>query len=232
MSGLISMLRAAPRPTQPALSVKQTGLFTHQDSSTPFACPYCAKNFWTLSGQARHIGQTECRAKEAAKLATAALKRRLEESFESDAQATKRRVRFVEGDVTSIVRIIVEAQPIASETVSPTHAEPTIESAPLEPTPQPTPNPPDNNQPPPTTSRQHLVTPDGGHTYIESFPNPLAGSPINDYVAPPVDLHAYIYSTGCLSDPDHFDTLELLMTNGLTNKGRDRFLKSRLVSGS
>lgn len=232
MSRPTSILRAVPHLTKAPLSVKQTQLFTHQDVGNPFACPYCAKDFWSLSGQARHIAQTECRAKEAARLATAALKRRLEESFESDTQATKRQVRFVEGDVTSTVRVVVEAQQIESETASPAHEEPTIESTPLQSMPQPSPNPPDNNQTPPTTSHQHLTTPDGGHTYIETFPNPLAGSPINDYVAPPFDLRAYIHSAGCLSNPDHFDTLELLMTNGLTNEGRDQFLKSRLVSGS
>lgn len=213
MSRPTSILRAVPHLTKAPLSVKQTQLFTHQDVGNPFACPYCAKDFWSLSGQARHIAQTECRAKEAARLATAALKRRLEESFESDTQATKRQVRFVEGDVTSTVRVVVEAQQIESETASPAHEEPTIESTPLQSMPQPSPNPPDNNQTPPTTSHQHLTTPDGGHTYIETF-------------------RAYIHSAGCLSNPDHFDTLELLMTNGLTNEGRDQFLKSRLVSGS
>lgn len=75
-----------------------------------------------------------------------------------------------------------------------------------------------------------LTTPDGGFTFVEAFPNPLAGSPINDKLAPKFDLRAYIESTGTLSNLDDFATLELLMTTGLTDAGRDRHLKSPLVS--
>lgn len=78
--------------------------------------------------------------------------------------------------------------------------------------------------------RDRLYTHDGGWTYIEPYPDPLAGSPINDAVAPPVNLHEYVQGTGSLADLENFNTLELLMTTGLTNDGRDRFIKSRAVS--
>jgi hypothetical protein len=66
--------------------------------------------------------------------------------------------------------------------------------------------------------------------FIERFPDPRAGAPINDKTVLPVDLKAYMANAGNLGDPDHFDTAELLMTTGLTNGGRDAHLKSRLVS--
>ncbi|KAG8696847.1 hypothetical protein FRC08_006903 [Ceratobasidium sp. 394] len=37
---------------------------------------------------------------------------------------------------------------------------------------------------------------------------------------------------GNLGNPDNFETAELLMTTGLTNKGRDEHLKSRLYQGN
>ncbi|QRW03803.1 hypothetical protein RhiLY_02802 [Ceratobasidium sp. AG-Ba] len=64
--------------------------------------------------------------------------------------------------------------------------------------------------------------------YVELFPNPFAGAPINDKVVEPLDLSAYMASIGNLGNPDLFDTAELLMTTGLTNMGRDAHLKSRL----
>jgi hypothetical protein len=66
--------------------------------------------------------------------------------------------------------------------------------------------------------------------FVERFPDPRAGAPINDKTVAPVDLKAYMANAGNLGDPDHFDTAELLMTTGLTNGGRSAHLKSRLVS--
>jgi hypothetical protein len=66
--------------------------------------------------------------------------------------------------------------------------------------------------------------------FVEFFPNVDAGAPISDDRTHEVDLHAYIQACGVLADPEHFEVAELLMTSGLTNSTRDRFLKSRLVS--
>jgi hypothetical protein len=46
----------------------------------------------------------------------------------------------------------------------------------------------------------------------------------------PVDLKAYIRSTGAMADPKNLETAELLMTTGLTDSDKDRHLKSHLVS--
>ncbi|QRV87016.1 hypothetical protein RhiJN_15034 [Ceratobasidium sp. AG-Ba] len=67
--------------------------------------------------------------------------------------------------------------------------------------------------------------------FVERFPDPRAGAPINDEVVPPLDLAAYMAKVGNLANPDYFDTAELLMTTGLTNAGRDAHLQSRLYKG-
>ncbi|KAG8702241.1 hypothetical protein FRC09_004848 [Ceratobasidium sp. 395] len=67
--------------------------------------------------------------------------------------------------------------------------------------------------------------------FVERFPDPRAGAPIDDRVAEPLDTGAYMATVGNLANPDYFDTAELLMTTGLTNAGRDAHLKSRLYVG-
>ncbi|QRV89045.1 hypothetical protein RhiJN_17063 [Ceratobasidium sp. AG-Ba] len=67
--------------------------------------------------------------------------------------------------------------------------------------------------------------------FVEPFPDPRAGAPINDEVVPPLDLAAYMAKVGNLANPDYFDTAKLLMTTGLTNAGRDAHLQSRLYKG-
>ncbi|KAG8738093.1 hypothetical protein FRC10_007286 [Ceratobasidium sp. 414] len=68
--------------------------------------------------------------------------------------------------------------------------------------------------------------------YVERFPDPRAGAPINDKTACAPDLDAYMADKGNLGNPWHFDTLELLMTTGLTASGRDQHLKSHLYMGN
>ncbi|KAG8711880.1 hypothetical protein FRC08_015318 [Ceratobasidium sp. 394] len=67
--------------------------------------------------------------------------------------------------------------------------------------------------------------------FVEHFPDPRAGAPINNNVDETPDLGAYMASIGNLGDPDWFDTGELLLTTGLTNAGRDEHLQSRLYKG-
>jgi hypothetical protein len=67
--------------------------------------------------------------------------------------------------------------------------------------------------------------------FVEHFPNPHAGAPINEDTVAPINLNTYMANAGNLGNPDYFDTAELLMTTGLTNGGQDTHLKSRLVSG-
>jgi hypothetical protein len=66
--------------------------------------------------------------------------------------------------------------------------------------------------------------------FVEFFPSPDAGAPISNDCTLEMDLRAYIQACGVLANPDHFEVAELLMTTGLTNSARDRFLKSQLVS--
>jgi hypothetical protein len=69
------------------------------------------------------------------------------------------------------------------------------------------------------------------HTaFIDFFPSAEAGALISDNCTHEIDLCAYIQACGVLADPEQFEVAELLMTTGLTNSARDRFLKSRLVS--
>ncbi|QRW03214.1 hypothetical protein RhiLY_02213 [Ceratobasidium sp. AG-Ba] len=67
--------------------------------------------------------------------------------------------------------------------------------------------------------------------FVERFPDPRAGAPINDEIAQIPDLEQCMIRAGNLGNPDYFDTAELLMTTGLTNIGRDIHLKSRLYQG-
>lgn len=209
-------MRPLPNVSSPRQPIK---IFTHQDPSKLVACQYCRKTFHTLGGQARHVTQTDCRLREQATLAAARFKRRLEES--SHGRAVKQ-VRFTHGDVTFVAELVKDT----SETASP----PPDEGLTTEQASQPPLEPSTSDTNPEPSSRKRLVTYDGGRTYVKHYPDPRAGSPIKNSIAPDFDLHAYIQSTGTLSNPHNFDTLELFMTTGLTDEGRDRFLKSRAVS--
>ncbi|KAG9088221.1 hypothetical protein FRC06_002164, partial [Ceratobasidium sp. 370] len=67
--------------------------------------------------------------------------------------------------------------------------------------------------------------------YVEPFPDPRAGTPINDMVVSPPDLDTYMAAAGNLGNPFHFDTLELLMMTDLTAGGRDEHLQSHIYTG-
>ncbi|KAG9080938.1 hypothetical protein FRC06_005982 [Ceratobasidium sp. 370] len=65
--------------------------------------------------------------------------------------------------------------------------------------------------------------------YVEQFPNPWAGTPINDNVVRAPDIDEYMAAAGNLGNPEHFATAELLLTTGLTAAGRDTHLRSHLA---
>ncbi|KAG9075311.1 hypothetical protein FRC06_010158, partial [Ceratobasidium sp. 370] len=67
--------------------------------------------------------------------------------------------------------------------------------------------------------------------YVERYPDPHAGAPINDKTVQAPDLGAYMVAAGNLGNPFHFDTAELLLTTGLTATGRDEHLRSHLYQG-
>ncbi|KAG9094153.1 hypothetical protein FRC06_011108, partial [Ceratobasidium sp. 370] len=68
--------------------------------------------------------------------------------------------------------------------------------------------------------------------YVEPFPDPLAGAPISDDRLPPIDLEAYMWSSGEMGKPDSFEMAELLLMTGLTDSGKNRHLSSVLYRGS
>ncbi|KAG9123596.1 hypothetical protein FRC07_014604 [Ceratobasidium sp. 392] len=67
--------------------------------------------------------------------------------------------------------------------------------------------------------------------FMECFPDPCAGAPINNTIASRPDLDAYMAVSGNLGNPWHFDTAELLVTTGLMAAGRDEHLKSHIYVG-
>jgi hypothetical protein len=90
--------------------------------------------------------------------------------------------------------------------------------------------PPPAHLPPSPLDNGALEYDEKRQVFVERYPDPRAGAPINDGTTAPIDLEAYMANSGNLGNPDYFDTAELLMTTGLTNGGRDAHLKSRLVS--
>ncbi|KAG9075124.1 hypothetical protein FRC06_010257, partial [Ceratobasidium sp. 370] len=68
--------------------------------------------------------------------------------------------------------------------------------------------------------------------YVEPFPDPLAGAPILDDLLPPIDLEAYMWSSGEMGKPDHFEMAELLLMTGLTDSRKNQHLSSVLYRGS
>ncbi|KAG8725993.1 hypothetical protein FRC10_007571, partial [Ceratobasidium sp. 414] len=80
----------------------------------------------------------------------------------------------------------------------------------------------------PMTGGRRLFFDAKEQAYVELFPNPRAGMPINDNAVRAPDLDAYMAAAGNLGDPKHFATCELLMTTGLTALGRDLHLLSHL----
>lgn len=240
-----SILRATRRPTSPVSFDFRTKLFTQQDDSKLFACAYCRRQFYSLGGQAGHISQTSCQFLERAQSAADRVKRTLEMNLNlaSNSERAPMRVRFVDNDVTSVNQSAAQAQqtsetpnPLACTAPSTEHELPADRKPPsmCEMSPDtlshPGAEPLTAGPRPRVLPHERLITHDGGQTYIESYPDPLAGSPINDTIAPQFDLHAYIQGTGSLSNLEHFNDLELLMTIGLTDQGCDRMLKSRAVS--
>ncbi|KAG8716653.1 hypothetical protein FRC08_009076 [Ceratobasidium sp. 394] len=64
--------------------------------------------------------------------------------------------------------------------------------------------------------------------YVQEFPDELAGAPISDEQEPTPDLGAYMRSCGHMADPFYFETVELLLTTGLKDNGKDKHLKSSM----
>jgi hypothetical protein len=66
--------------------------------------------------------------------------------------------------------------------------------------------------------------------FVEGFPNQSAGAPISNKLKDGPDLNVYMRDCGPLGDRDIFEAAEVLMTTGLTDEGKDRHIKTKLVS--
>ncbi|KEP45690.1 hypothetical protein V565_249570, partial [Rhizoctonia solani 123E] len=234
MAPPMSILRATHHLVRPLSTHRIAGPFAFRQEDTPFPCPYCGHGFYSLGGQARHISQTDCAHREDATLAANRVKRILDLEFgvASDFGQTSKRVRFTESNSLSAAASHLSAEQTPKHSSNNFQPQPsTSHELNTEVTPVEDPNSSITARNSPVPARDDLVTHDGGHTYIETYPEPLAGSPINNSRAPPFDFQSYMRSCGTLANLDHFNTLELLMTIGLTNGGRDRILKSRVYAG-
>ncbi|KAG9079990.1 hypothetical protein FRC06_007208, partial [Ceratobasidium sp. 370] len=80
--------------------------------------------------------------------------------------------------------------------------------------------------------RRRLLFDKRENAFVEPFPDPRAGAPINDKTAPAPNLGEYMANAGNLGIPRHLDTAELLLTTGLTADGRDQHLQSHLYVGN
>ncbi|KAB5587742.1 Protein NYNRIN [Ceratobasidium theobromae] len=191
-------------------------------SATPIPFDLRTRRFYSLGGQASHIYQTDCQFLEQVRLSAERIKRSfsLNLGLAADNSHNPKQVRFKEGDVNLEVQATTYDPELAEIANDAPHLE---SSAGVEPPIEHAQSPEDSSCLPANDSttgpaRLHvspsedLVTEDSGHTYIEHYPDPSAGSPINSFIAPPFDLRAYIKSAGSLSNLEHFNTLELLMT--------------------
>jgi hypothetical protein len=180
-----------------------------------FPCPYCPYVALSEGGRAQHIAKTqECLAAE------------LEQR-----QKPAKRVRFLT-PTTNSEGSEVGSHNLALEDMS---GSSNIQSAvqPMNELTAVAPDSLDPNQPPSNTPHLFSLRFAGkDRIFVERFPDARAGAPVSDKIACKPDLRTYLMKTGNLSNPDLFDTAELLMTTGLTNTGRDRHLQSRLVSSS
>lgn len=58
--------------------------------------------------------------------------------------------------------------------------------------------------------------------FVEHFPDKRAGAPVKDTRVESENLRAYMRSCGDLANSAHFETAELLMSSGMTDKARDK----------
>jgi hypothetical protein len=179
-----------------------------------FPCFYCLRVLGTEGGRARHILSTpSCRE---------ASNERPRAKSLSDARGHPQIVRVPEPELD---------EPTVPKSTrryrSP--AESQVDLRPASPPVFPPPPPPPQL---PGDRNGGLEYDPNRQVFVERFPDPRAGAPINEDVVAPLDLKKYMADAGNLGNPDYFDTAELLMTTGLTHGGRDEHLKSRLVSSA
>ncbi|KAG9092814.1 hypothetical protein FRC06_011782, partial [Ceratobasidium sp. 370] len=82
-----------------------------------------------------------------------------------------------------------------------------------------------------TPPRRGWIDPGTGW-YVEPFPDLLASTPISNDLLPPIDLEAYMWSSGEMGKPDYFEMAELLLMTSLTDSGKNQHLSSVLYCSS
>jgi hypothetical protein len=220
------LLHAVRESESESVSPWGSGLVGHEDNSylkATYPCFYCTKLFESETGRSLHLGKAPaCKAahdatfaKRPTGLVKPLCKSTLgtEELHPERTSSTTRQVHFAPLDPSSDSR---EATP-PTNSPTPKYPKPWVEEVEDE------------------ESSTHV--PQSGWdedrtVFVDFFPDPDAGAPISTSRTHKVDLHAYMQGCGALTDPDHFEAAELLMTTGLTNSARNRFLKSRFVSTS
>ncbi|KAG8731527.1 hypothetical protein FRC10_001655 [Ceratobasidium sp. 414] len=76
----------------------------------------------------------------------------------------------------------------------------------------------------PAASNPHVAD-RGDGVFVEAFPVGTAGTPIGTRQMSEEEVEEYLKSCGRLGEPDLLDTAEILMTTGLTGRGRTTHLK-------
>jgi hypothetical protein len=177
------------------------------------ACYYCPEVLANDSDRRRHIERTpRCAAAQKAALRRAERELKAEcESNAKDRTATRDKRRKV---------AVEEIPDVDAAGATPAQPAPPTPSARAEPT------APIQQGPEPGVPKLRRQ----GDLYVEAFPHPSAGAPISDERLPPIDLEAYMRSSGRLGDPKTFRTADVLMTTKLTDAAKDRHLKSEVVS--
>lgn len=199
--------RAAMMP--PKLS-RANGVHPPYSVDARFTCPYCGRRLASEPGRNRHIAlRPYCHARHT-QLVSGKKRRR------------KRKQRPSEAVTDSAGSAPLLKRP-RSDNDSPSIAGPS-----KPPFPSTTPADPMDKGSDLADDDNDMYPSDG--TFVERFPISTAGAPIGTARRNETGLQEYLHSCGALGDRDLFTTAEILMTTGLTGRGRTEHLKGPMVS--
>ncbi|KAG8782551.1 hypothetical protein FRC12_020675 [Ceratobasidium sp. 428] len=217
--------RAARRAAMQARALSEAN-GSQPSTVSRITCRYCGNEFDSQPSRDRHISLSTCYVKHEYWLSgKAGQKRRCE--YEEDSPETHVMDRPPPTKQTRV-------DETASAAAGPSQHPDAVCDPDLAPAPDPNPNPT-------STSDTHPnIHADGeepkGYTrdgiFVEPYPVSSAGAPIGTRNIDKDDLRAYLESCGSLGDPELFDTAQVMMTTGLSGRGRTRHLKAPAVSHS
>ncbi|KAG8708547.1 hypothetical protein FRC09_001198 [Ceratobasidium sp. 395] len=218
--------RAARRAAMQARALSEANGSQPSDVSR-ITCRYCGNEFESQTRRDIHITlQPICNMKHEAWLSgTAGQKRRHECEDDSPAVDVMDRP-----PPTKQTRIDETVSAVAGPSQ---HANALQDPSPA-PSSAPAPNPNPVSDPSATPNADFIIraketepkayTRDG--IFIEPYPVSSAGASIGTRNIDEADLRAYLESCGSLGDPELFDTAQVMMTTGLSGRGRTRHLKA------